>query len=517
VKILVQLRPFNFDGPAHNFNYNAFVKKGTEVIERNLVIKQPQLWNPWDRGEPNLYELTVTLNDGATQTDSVSGMIGLRDIKMAPNAGAPKGSLDRTFVINGEREFIRGANWVPADSLMGRVRDEDYEELIGMAKDAHINMLRVWGGGLREKRSFYEICSREGILVWQEFPFANIFLGHLPRDESFLQLAEKEVGDIVKSVVNYPCVAVYCGGNEFSPTRNSKLLVRVARAVRNIDLSRVFLPAFPARGDSHSRLVWRGFGNVSEYQEEICRFASEFGLQAPPHPESLKKFLGKKGLWPRGAEWSYHKADLERLDRYAGSARESRELEQYVEASQKMQAFAFQIAIEHFRRRKYECSGAMLRQFNDPWPAISWSVIDYYRAPKLAYDKLKEVYSPVLISLKYALKRHKAGETLPIEVWIVSDLLRAVDDCMLDVHMDDEGESLMKLSFDVGTIPPDSSKRYFQFGLKLPARSNWMLRATLRSRGQDISANSYDLSMLDEGEATFWDRFRDRMGRLVLS
>jgi beta-mannosidase len=225
LKILVQLRPFNFDGPAQNFNYNAFVKKGTEDIERNLVIKQPQLWNPWDRGEPNLYELTVTLNDGATQTDSVSGMIGLRDIKMAPNAGAPKGSLDRTFVINGEREFIRGANWVPADSLMGRVRDEDYEELIGMAKDAHINMLRVWGGGLREKRSFYEICSREGILVWQEFPFANIFLGHLPRDESFLQLAEKEVGDIVKSVVNYPCVAVYCGGNEFSPTRNSKLLV----------------------------------------------------------------------------------------------------------------------------------------------------------------------------------------------------------------------------------------------------------------------------------------------------
>jgi len=517
LKIQVQLRPANFDGPTQNFSFNAFVKKGTEVVERNIVIKKPSLWNPWDRGDPNLYEITIALYDGDKQTDSVSGMIGLRDIEMARNPGTPKGNLDWTFLVNGEREFIRGANWVPADSLMGRVRTEDYERLIGMAKEAHINMLRVWGGGLREKRSFYEICSREGILVWQEFPFACVFLGHLPREEAFLRLAEKEVASIVKAVANYPCVALYCGGNEFSPTRNSKLLTRISRVVRSIDSSRIFLPASPGRGDSHNWLIWHGFENVKEYRKDKSQFASEFGLQAPPHQESLKKFLSKNGLWPRGEEWEYHKAELEKLDRYAGPAKESPRLEQYVEASQKMQALALQTAIEHFRRRKYECSGTMFWQLNEPWPAISWSVIDYYGVPKLAYHKLKEIYSPVLVSLKYELRRYDAGEIVPIEVWIVNDFLHAFEDCRLDVHIDDDGEKLMNLSFDVGAISPDSSQQYFQFGLKLPNRTNWLLRATLRSGAKVLTTNSYDFNLLDEGEAAFWNRAYDRMGKLVMS
>ncbi len=516
LKILIQLRPANFDGPTQSFNFNAFVKKGGELVERNIVIKKPQPWNPWDRGDPNLYELTVTLHEGERETDSVSAMVGLRSIEMARNPGTPKGNSDWTLVVNGEREFIRGANWVPVDSLMGRVRTEDYEELIKMAKEAHINMFRVWGGGLREKRSFYEICSREGIMVWQEFPFACVFLGHLPRTESYMRLAEKEVASIVKAVANHPCVALYCGGNEFSPTRNSKLLARVARVVRGIDPTRVFLPASPARGDSHNWFIWHGFANIKEYLQDECQFASEFGLQAPPNPESLKKFLSKDGLWPRGEEWEYHKADLEKLDRYAGAAKDTPELEHYVEALQKMQAFALQIAIEHFRRRKYECSGTMFWQFNEPWPAISWSVIDYYGVPKLAYHKLKEIYSPVLISLKYELKRHEPGEILPIEVWIVNDLIRDVENGTLDVQMG-EADKLMRLSFDVGTIPRDSSKYYFQFGLKLPDRPQWLLRATLRSGKKVVATNSYDLNMLDEGEASSWNRVYDRMGKLVMS
>ena len=517
LKILLQLRPFNFDGPTESFNFNAFVKKGTEIIERNIVLKKPALWNPWDRGEPNLYELTAVIYDGEKETDSVSCLIGLRDIQMLRNPNTPKGNLDWTFVINGEREFIRGANWVPADALMGRVKAEDYAELIKMAKDAHINMFRVWGGGLREKKQFYEICSREGMLVWQEFPFACIFLGHLPGDEPFLRLAEKEVASIVKSVANHPCVAIYCGGNEFSPTRNSKLLTRISRVVRSIDSSRAFLPASPARGDSHNWLVWHGFANIRDYQEDTSQFASEFGLQAPPGPESLKRFLSKDGLWPRGAEWEYHKAELEKLDRYAGPEKDSPSLERFVKASQEMQAFALQTAVEHFRRRKYECSGTIFWQFNEPWPAISWSVVDYYRNPKLAYHKLKEIYNPVLVSLKYELKQHEAGEIVPIEVWIVNDFLRSLEDCRLDVYMDDGGERLMNLSFDVGTIPPDSSQPHMQFGLKLPDRPNWLLRATLRSGREILSTNSYDLNKWDLGEASLWNRIYDRLGKWVMS
>jgi len=517
IKIMVQLRPANFEGPTQNFNFNAFVKKGAETIERNIVLEKPHLWNPWDKGNPNLYELTVRINDGDKLSDCVSGLIGLRDIQMSRNPGTPKGNLDWTFLVNGEREFIRGANWVPVDSLMGRVREKDYAELITMAKEAHINMFRVWGGGLREKRYFYEMCSREGILVWQEFPFACIFLGRLPTHEPFLRLAEKEVASIVRSVANHPCVALYCGGNEFSPSRNSKLLTRISRVVRSVDDSRLFLPASPARGDSHNWSVWHGFANITDYQKDKSQFASEFGLQAAPAPDSLKRFLSSRGLWPMGHEWEYHKADPEKLERYVGPAAEFTHLEHFVEATQKMQAFALQTAIEHFRRRKYECSGTMFWQFNEPWPAISWSVIDYYRNPKLAYHKLKEIYSPVLVSLKYELKQHVAGETLPIEVWIVNDLQKQMDGCTLDLHMEAGGERLMNLSFDVGTIPPDSSQPYLQFGLKLPDRPEWTVRASLRSEAEVLSTNSYDLKIWDSGEATMWNRVHDRMTKWVLT
>lgn len=517
LKIVVQMQPANFDGPAQSFNFNAFMKRGSEIIERNIVMKKPQLWNPWDRGKPNLYELTVSLYEGDSPTDTVSGLIGLRDIRMERNPDTPRKNLDWTFVVNGEREYIRGANWVPADSLMGRVRAEDYEELIGMAKAAHINMFRVWGGGLREKRSFYDICSREGILVWQEFPFACVFLGRLPTDEAFLRLAEKEVASIVKAIANQPCVAVYCGGNEFSPTRNSKVVARIARVVRSIDQSRPFLTASPGRGDSHNWSIWHGFANIREYRDDNSQFASEFGLQAAPSVESLKKFLGPHGLWPRGEEWEHHKAELEKLDRYAGAAKDSPELEQYVEATQRAQAFALQTAIEHFRRRKYKCSGTMFWQFNEPWPAISWSVVDYYRNPKLAYHKLKEIYHPVLVSLKYEMRRYEAGEVVPIDVWIVNDFLKTFEASAVDIHMDDDGKRIMELSFDVGTIEPNSSRMYFQFGLKLPDRPTRLLKTVLRSGEKVVSTNSYDLDMVDEGEATTWSRFYDRAGKWIMS
>lgn len=517
LKIVIQLRPANFDGAAQTFNFNAYAKKGTEIIERNIIVEKPHLWNPWDRGEPNLYEFSLRVYCEDKLSDHMSGLIGLRDIQMKRNPGTPDGKTDWTFVVNGEPEFIRGANWVPADSLMGRVREEDYAELLGLAKDASVNMLRVWGGGLREKRYFYEMCSRKGIMVWQEFPFACVFLGRLPSNESFFRLAEKEVISVVKSVANHPCVVAYCGGNEFSPTRNSKLLTRVAQAVRKVDTSRPFFPVSPAKGDNHNWLIWHGLENIEEYRNDRSLFVSEFGLQAVPCVESLKRFLTPRALWPPTPEWEYHHADLKKLQRYAGAIENYEKVEDFSLASQKIQALALQTAIEHYRRRKYECSGAMVWQLNDSWPAISWSVIDYYRNPKLAYHKLKEVYKPVLVSLVFDFKDRTPGEVVPLEVWIVNDLNRTLEDCKLDVCMDANGERFMNLSFNVETIPADSSKPYFQFGLKLPNRENWILRTVLRYGSEIIGTNSYDLYFRDKGQATTWDRLYHRLGKLTMT
>jgi beta-mannosidase len=516
IKLVMRLRPVNFPGDSHHFTFNAFVKKGAEMIERNIMLENPPLWNPWDRGKPNLFELTASVYEGDALSDQVSELVGIRDVSMARNPKTPRGNLDWTFTVNGEREFIRGANWVPADALMGRLREEDYEQLIGMAKAIHINMLRVWGGGLREKRHFYEICSREGILVWQEFPFACLFLGHLPRNESFLRTAAKEVTSIVKAIVNYPCVAAYCGGNELSPGRNTQVLARVAKTVRAIDTTRPFIPASPGRGDSHNWSVWHGFANIREYQNDRSQFASEFGLQAAPSVESLKKFLEGPSFWPPGEQWEYHRAELKKLERYAGSFDGFLRPENFVETSQRVQAFALQTAIEHYRRRKYECSGVIFWQLNDPWPAISWSIIDYYRRPKMAYHALKDIYKPILVSLKYDLRRHEFGEIIPIEAWVVNDLAQPLEDCRLDVFIEDNGERLMNLHFDIGAVPRDSSQKCFEFSLKMPNRPHCVLHAVLYSADKAIAKNAYDMNMWDPGDATWWNHFYDRMGKWVL-
>ena len=102
-------------------------------------------------------------------------------MRTVTRAAFPDGGKWR-WLINGRPVFLRGANWVPADVLPGRVTEDDYARLLGMARDAGINFLRVWGGGVREKRAFWDNCDRLGIMAWQEFPLACAFLDHYPRD-----------------------------------------------------------------------------------------------------------------------------------------------------------------------------------------------------------------------------------------------------------------------------------------------------------------------------------------------
>jgi beta-mannosidase len=76
------------------------------------------------------------------------------------------------FRVNNTPIFCGGANWIPADSFTTRITAEHYRTLVHQAADAHMTMLRVWGGGIYEDRAFYEACDDMGILVWQDFLFA---------------------------------------------------------------------------------------------------------------------------------------------------------------------------------------------------------------------------------------------------------------------------------------------------------------------------------------------------------
>jgi beta-mannosidase len=307
VRLECRLQGETFEGTAAVFSQPVHLVAGTNHQTLELDVDQPRLWWPWDHGRPDLYRLLIEVWQGDRLLDSFTQTMGLRQIELE----------DWTLQINGHHVYARGANWVPGHVLPGLVSESDYLSLVSLARQANMNMLRVWGGGLREKQSFYNLCDRMGILVWQEFPLACAFLTRYPNSSTYLQLVEAETQSIVRDLRHHASLVVWCGGNEFSPSRNAPLVQILQQVVVKEDPSRPFLPASPANGDSHNWKIWHHFQPPAAYRKDEALFASEFGLQAPPDEASLRGFIPDEEIWPPGPSWAFHGAGLEKLRRYA--------------------------------------------------------------------------------------------------------------------------------------------------------------------------------------------------------
>ena len=520
VEVGLNLYGLNCDAPPVVELFPVNLKLGRQRVELNLEVAEPHLWWPWDRGAPNLYRLLVTVRRRAELIDSLSQTVGLRQVRLEPNPDAPADALPWVFVINGQRVFLRGANWVPASIFPGQVTADDYQALLELARQANMNTLRVWGGGLREKRAFYDCCDRMGLLVWQEFPFACAFITHYPRSEAYLALVDREARAIVRTLRHHPSVALWCGGNDFDPARNQPLVDTLAAAAAAEDPSRPFAPASPTGGDSHNWHVWHRFAPAGAYRQERPQFASEFGLQAPPVAETLRQFLPEDELWPPGPGWAHHNADWPKLWRYAAPLLDGRDapdqvtLDEFLAASQRAQAYGLQVAIEHHRRRKYACGGCLLWQFNTPWPAIEWAILDHYRRPKLAYQMVQRLYSPVLVSLEYPLVAHAVGGQFCPSVWVINDRPEPLSDCHLEITLETaEGTPLERVERMLDLLA-DSAGVVTRFCWTLPEGARWV-RCRLHQGDELLSFNEYDLRFYDPGQPSHGQRLafwlRDRL------
>jgi len=480
----LRLEGANFDGPTTLLHVPVALRAGRRVYPFRLLATAPRLWQPWDRGEPALYRLRAGLRraDDGAPLDAAETTLGLRHVEI---------DFSRwEWRINGQREFVRGLNWTPADAMPGRLRPADYEDLVNTAKEAGANLLRVWGGGLREKRAFYSACDRAGVLVWQEFPLACAFFGRLPRDAAYLALLRDEATAIVRRLRAHPCLALWCGGNEFSPRRNRRAVQVVAQAVAVEDGSRPFRPASPQGGDAHEWDVWHGKAPARFYRRSRAAFVSEFGLQAAPDIETLRQCLPANELWPPGAAWELHGAQLEKLRLYAAPYAWD-DLESFIAATQRAQARALQIAIEHARRRKGRCGGLAIWQFSEPWPAISWSLFDYNRRPKLAGRLLARWYAPLLVSLDYPLRRYVAGDQLKGDLWLVNDGLEAWTACEMRLR---QGQALLWRG--PAQVGPDESRRVAGVSVTI-AQPAAPLTVEVWQGERRLAENDYDLTFTD--------------------
>ncbi len=180
--------------------------------------------------------------------------------------------------------------------------------------------------------------------------------------------------------------------------------------------------------------MWHGFGSLSDYTKENTPFLSEFGLQALPARASLERFLPHDALWPPNPLWTTHHAELAKLDSYARSGAGSpTTLDDFISASQRAQALGVQLAVERMRRRKAAGAGGVaIWQWNEPWPAISWALVDYFGTPKLAAERLRDWYHPLLLSLEFdwdAVTEAKTTIQGDVPLWAINDLGETFQGC----------------------------------------------------------------------------------------
>jgi beta-mannosidase len=450
-----------------------FTTKAQLVINGNLAtaylqIENPRLWWTHDLGEPTLYDLTVSLNFDRRLIDEHKSCVGIRTIELdqSPDPDEP-GTRFFRFLLNGVGIFARGANWIPADSFVGAIQPERYESLLKSALSANMNMLRIWGGGIYEHDVFYELCNRLGLLVWQDFMFA---CASYPEDESMSTEVEAEVRYQIRRLRNHPCIALWNGNNECQwihdmyhwdkpgdPVPGALYYHKIMpQAISELDGSIPYWPGSPFGGNDHNSMadgnrhnwdVWHGnlprrFGEMTQrdptpggisyqnYARDKGRFISEFGLHASPVFETLRRCLPDDQLYFHSPSMDHHIKDhpKNKGDKFMETVTGlPLDIESYIDYSMISQAEGLKFAIEHYRRRKPHCSGTIWWQFNDCWPVLSWSLVDYYGFKKAGYDYMRRVYNPVLASFKEL-------DDGSVELWLTNDTQQSLLD-EVTVHL----------------------------------------------------------------------------------
>jgi beta-mannosidase len=399
----------------------------------SVEIEGPQLWWPNGLGGQPLYEVEIELGAGAAsdaparKLDLRKYKIGLRTLELRRDPDQWGESFE--FVVNGVPVFAKGSNWIPADCFPARVTPAQLEALLGAAAATNHNMVRAWGGGYYETEAFFDLCDRFGILVWQDFMFAcSVYPLH---DPAFLANVEAEVREQVRRLRHRASLALWCGNNEMERgwgqwgwTRPETEDLRAAYLeffwqtlpgwVAAENGATPYWPSSPSsgrpleessngRGDEHQWNVWHAMAPFTDYGRETYRFMSEFGFESLPAMTTVATFAPDPADWNLGSPMLDHHqrcaAGNARILFYmAQQFRLPHDFESMVYVSQILQAEAMRVGVEHWRRHRDVCAGALYWQLNDCWPVSSWASMDYYGRWKALQYATRRFYAPLLLS-----------------------------------------------------------------------------------------------------------------------
>lgn len=416
-------QPLNYEvtisGPDCELSSYSSSKHPKYTVE--FEIKEPHLWWPHGLGEQPLYDVTVRVDADGVHQFGFKRQIGLRHIELITEPDT-QGETFR-LQVNNVPVFCRGVNWIPSDSFIPRVTTTKLRRLLSMARDAGINMIRIWGGGIYESSEFYSICDEFGLMVWQDFMFA---CATYPEHDEFFDNVQHEVEIVVRELRDHPSIVLWCGNNENEQDWYKYLHRPYAEMVghRIFDdiIPHILLKEDPSRpyrqsspfggedpnaedfGTRHQWNMWSNWASPASVHDDRSRFVTEFGFQAPACLKTWHQYIREDELWPQSKVVEHHNKQIRGMERlYCYMAEQFQvpsAFADFVLVSQVVQAEALKMCVEHWRSQKFLTSGAIIWQLNDCWPVTSWSLIDGELRPKAAYWYSKRFFAPILLVIR---------------------------------------------------------------------------------------------------------------------
>jgi len=486
------------DGTAADGTQTVQLSAGINHLSFPVRIAAPKLWYPVGYGEQSRYRFSAQIfvgpdrvgpdRIGRENAARAETKTGLRSIELRRAADQWGKSFE--FLVNGIPVFAKGADVIPFDSFPNRVTPEIHRNILQAARDAHMNMVREWGGGYYESDDFYDICDELGIMVWQEFMFGGDMI---PGDAPFQENVRQEAIDQIKRLRDHPSIVVWCGNNEvetgwwhwgdrqefkasISPDTRDRVWQDYVVMFADILKSAVaeygdpvpYTPSSPSanfeeipdnqhNGDMHYWAVWHQQAPASDYTLQFPRFMSEYGFQSFPEMRTIRTYAHDPGDFDiRSTVMQAHqknKGGNERILTYMlREYREPKDFASFVYLSQVQQAEIIKIGAEHLRRQRPRTMGSLYWQLNDCWPVASWASIDYYGRWKALHYYARRFYDDVLISP--FLKDDK------VDVYVVSDKLQALAGTIHTRLLDFSGNVLLEQTKDV-QVPAQSNAIYF--------------------------------------------------------
>jgi beta-mannosidase len=405
--------------------------RGENHLRVPLRIEQPERWFPNGYGAQSRYTLKAELVRGGRVLAQAQLKTGLRSVEL--RRLPDQWGTSFTLVINGIPVFAKGANFVPLDSFPPRTTDAKRREILTAARDVHMNMLRIWGGGFYETDEFYDLCDELGLMVWHDFMFGGAMV---PGDKPFQDNVQAEAAEQVKRLSDHPSMTLWCGNNEVETAwHNWGDQLAFQKSVTQEQRERVWqdyvvmfrdllkgtvaeygngvpywpsspgsnfddVPAGKQNGDMHSWSVWSAGAPVTDYAKDAPRFLSEFGFQAMPDLQTVREFAGANEdlASPELLNHERFIHGYDRIEQYLKDQfRPVRDFASFVYLSQVMQAEAIKFGVEHMRSQRPATMGTLYWQLDDCWPVASWSSIDYFGRWKALHYYAARFYAPLVI------------------------------------------------------------------------------------------------------------------------